>query len=88
MASQDGRKLFICRYFTLEQIEVFTGSSQCRLHTKKKLSVYLAEVATDEDSDFDKEDNGPEDILEVNFSDHENFSEHCTELEEDGDSGN
>ncbi|GBM69989.1 hypothetical protein AVEN_225394-1 [Araneus ventricosus] len=70
------------------RIEVFTGCSQCRLHTKKKFSVYLAEVETDEDSDFDKEDNGQEDVLELNSSDHENFSEHYTELEEDGDSGN
>ncbi|GBN02826.1 hypothetical protein AVEN_216786-1 [Araneus ventricosus] len=39
----------------------------------------LAEVETDEDSNFDNEDNGPEDILEENFSDHESFSEHDTE---------
>ncbi|GBL99278.1 hypothetical protein AVEN_129041-1, partial [Araneus ventricosus] len=45
----------------------------------------FAEIETDEDSDFD---NGPEDILEENFSDHESFSEHDTKSEEDGDSGN
>ncbi|GBM95434.1 hypothetical protein AVEN_69527-1 [Araneus ventricosus] len=48
----------------------------------------LAEVETDEDPDFDNEDNGPEDVLEENFSDHESFSEHDTESEQDGDSGN
>ncbi|GBL97174.1 hypothetical protein AVEN_57379-1, partial [Araneus ventricosus] len=39
-------------------------------------------------NNFDNEDDRPEDILEKNFSDHESFSEHDTELEEDGDSGN
>ncbi|GBL72077.1 hypothetical protein AVEN_115089-1 [Araneus ventricosus] len=48
----------------------------------------LAEVETDEDSDFDNEDNEPEDDLEENFSDHEIFSEHDTESESDGDSLN
>ncbi|GBN43738.1 hypothetical protein AVEN_219641-1, partial [Araneus ventricosus] len=38
--------------------------------------------------DFDNEDNGPEDVLEEIFSDHESFCEHDTESEEDGDSGN
>ncbi|GBM54125.1 hypothetical protein AVEN_119854-1 [Araneus ventricosus] len=47
----------------------------------------LAEVETDEDPDFDSEDNGPEDVLEEFFSDHERFCEHDTESEEDGDSG-
>ncbi|GBM89918.1 hypothetical protein AVEN_73905-1, partial [Araneus ventricosus] len=48
----------------------------------------LAEVETDEDSDFGNEDNGPEDDLEENFSDRESFSEHDTEPEEDEDSLN
>ncbi|GBO11388.1 hypothetical protein AVEN_119189-1 [Araneus ventricosus] len=48
----------------------------------------LAEVETDEDSDFDKEDNGPEEVLEENFSDHEIFSEHATKSEKGGDSEN
>ncbi|GBN60642.1 hypothetical protein AVEN_28771-1 [Araneus ventricosus] len=54
----------------------------------ERLSKLLAEVETDEDPDFDNEDNGPEDHLEENFSDHESFGEHDTESEEDGDSGN
>ncbi|GBM63891.1 hypothetical protein AVEN_268812-1 [Araneus ventricosus] len=57
---------------------------------EKKWSVYvnfLAEVETDEDSDFSNEDNGPEDILEEIFSDHESFTEHDAKSEEDGDSG-
>ncbi|GBL90794.1 hypothetical protein AVEN_215535-1 [Araneus ventricosus] len=48
----------------------------------ERLHKLLAEVETDEDSDFDNEDNGAEDI------DHENFSEHDTESEREGDSGN
>ncbi|GBO10695.1 hypothetical protein AVEN_40890-1 [Araneus ventricosus] len=44
----------------------------------------LAEVGTNEDPDFDNEDNGPEDISEDNFSDHESFSEDDTESEEHG----
>ncbi|GBM05095.1 hypothetical protein AVEN_210804-1 [Araneus ventricosus] len=48
----------------------------------------LAEVETDEDSDFGNEDNGPEDVIEENFSDHESFSDNDTESEADGDSGN
>ncbi|GBM15458.1 hypothetical protein AVEN_142119-1 [Araneus ventricosus] len=48
----------------------------------------LAEVETDEDPDFDIEDNGPEDVLEQIFSDHESFCQHETKPEEDGDSGN
>ncbi|GBN55715.1 hypothetical protein AVEN_13218-1, partial [Araneus ventricosus] len=52
----------------------------------ERLHKLLAEIETDEDSDFDNEDNEPEDILEENFSDHESFSEHDTES--DGDSGN
>ncbi|GBL73627.1 hypothetical protein AVEN_230633-1 [Araneus ventricosus] len=52
------------------------------------LRKFLAEVETDEDSDSDIEGNGHEDVLEENFSDHESFSEHYTESEEDGDSGN
>ncbi|GBL73821.1 hypothetical protein AVEN_163938-1, partial [Araneus ventricosus] len=43
---------------------------------------------TDEYPDFDNEDNGPENVLEDNFSDHKSFCEHDTESEEDGDSGN
>ncbi|GBN03860.1 hypothetical protein AVEN_72603-1 [Araneus ventricosus] len=45
-------------------------------------------LETDEDSDVDHEGNGPEDVLEENFSDHESFSEHDTKSEEDGDFGN
>ncbi|GBN73536.1 hypothetical protein AVEN_119252-1 [Araneus ventricosus] len=51
----------------------------------ESLRKLLAEVETDEDSGFDS---GPEEVLEVNFSDHESFSKHDTESEEDGDSGN
>ncbi|GBL99833.1 hypothetical protein AVEN_162838-1 [Araneus ventricosus] len=47
------------------------------------LRKFLAEVETDEDSDFD---NGPEDVLEENFSDHESFGKH--NMEKDGYSGN
>ncbi|GBM97627.1 hypothetical protein AVEN_129849-1 [Araneus ventricosus] len=47
----------------------------------ERLSKLLAEVGTDEDSEFDNEDIGSEDVLEVNFSDHESFSKHDTELE-------
>ncbi|GBN63976.1 hypothetical protein AVEN_261968-1 [Araneus ventricosus] len=56
-----------------------------KLHQKKKL---LAEVETDKDPDFDNGVNEPEDVLEKNFSDHEGFSEHDTESEEDGCYGN
>ncbi|GBM93654.1 hypothetical protein AVEN_210278-1 [Araneus ventricosus] len=45
----------------------------------ERLRKLLAEIETDEDSDFDNEDNGHEDILEENFSDHESFSEHDRE---------
>ncbi|GBN31350.1 hypothetical protein AVEN_202477-1 [Araneus ventricosus] len=48
----------------------------------------LAEVETDENSVFDKEDNGPDYVLEDNFSDHECFREHDTQSEDDGDFGN
>ncbi|GBN89035.1 hypothetical protein AVEN_112374-1 [Araneus ventricosus] len=54
----------------------------------ERLRKLVAEVETDEDPDFDNEDNGPEDVLEETFSDHESFCEPDTELEEDGDSGN
>ncbi|GBN46012.1 hypothetical protein AVEN_105163-1, partial [Araneus ventricosus] len=54
----------------------------------ERLRKLLAEVETDEDPDCDNEDNGPEDVLEEIFSDHESFREHDTESEEDGDSGN
>ncbi|GBN55748.1 hypothetical protein AVEN_26655-1 [Araneus ventricosus] len=54
----------------------------------KRLRKLLAEVDTDEDPDFDNEGNGPEDVLEETFSDHESFCEHDTESEEDGDYGN
>ncbi|GBM49549.1 hypothetical protein AVEN_15710-1 [Araneus ventricosus] len=54
----------------------------------ERLRKIIAEIETAEDSDFDNEDNGPEDILEENFSDRASFSEHDTESEEDGDSGN
>ncbi|GBL98359.1 hypothetical protein AVEN_187705-1 [Araneus ventricosus] len=53
-----------------------------------RLRKLLSEVETDEDSDFYNEDNGPEDGLEENFSDHECFSEHDKESEKDGSSGN
>ncbi|GBN60616.1 hypothetical protein AVEN_66711-1, partial [Araneus ventricosus] len=45
----------------------------------------LAEVETDEDSNFGNE---PEGVLEENFSDNELSSEHDTKSEKDGDSGN
>ncbi|GBN07238.1 hypothetical protein AVEN_62712-1 [Araneus ventricosus] len=73
------------------RIKVYTCCSQCRLHTKKfkkffleleSLRKLLTEVETYEDSDFDTEDNGPGDVLEENFSDHENFSEYDTESED------
>ncbi|GBN16014.1 hypothetical protein AVEN_90072-1 [Araneus ventricosus] len=54
----------------------------------ERLRKLLAEVETDEDPVFDNEDIGPEDHLEVIFSDHESFCEHDTKSEEDGDSGN
>ncbi|GBN62749.1 hypothetical protein AVEN_103749-1 [Araneus ventricosus] len=47
----------------------------------ERLRKLLAEIENDEDSYFD---NGPEDILEKTFSDHESFSERDTESEEDG----
>ncbi|GBL76611.1 hypothetical protein AVEN_147322-1 [Araneus ventricosus] len=53
-----------------------------------RLRKLLAEDETDEDPDYDNENNGPEDVLEVIFSDHESFCEYDTESEEDGDSGN
>ncbi|GBN73303.1 hypothetical protein AVEN_128603-1 [Araneus ventricosus] len=56
---------------------------------KEMESLYklLAEVETNEDSDFDNEYNGPEDVLKKNFSDHESFRKHDMESEEDGGSG-
>ncbi|GBM06492.1 hypothetical protein AVEN_58329-1 [Araneus ventricosus] len=54
----------------------------------ERLRELLAEVETAEDPDFDNEDNGPEDVSEENFSDHESFCEHDTESKEDGNSGN
>ncbi|GBM51824.1 hypothetical protein AVEN_226752-1 [Araneus ventricosus] len=54
----------------------------------ERLCQLFAEIETDEDSDVDNEENGPEDILEENFSNHESFSEHDTESEGEGDSGN
>ncbi|GBM76653.1 hypothetical protein AVEN_234871-1 [Araneus ventricosus] len=54
----------------------------------ERLRKLLAEVETDEDPNFDNEDNGPENVLEEIFSDHESFCEHDTESEEGGDSGN
>ncbi|GBM93553.1 hypothetical protein AVEN_153782-1 [Araneus ventricosus] len=47
----------------------------------ERLRTPLAEDETDED-------NGPEDVSEEIFSDHECFFEHDTESEEDRDSGN
>ncbi|GBM06640.1 hypothetical protein AVEN_190863-1 [Araneus ventricosus] len=54
----------------------------------ERLRKLLAEVETDEDPDFDNEDNGPEDVLEENFSDHKSVCELNTESDEDGDSRN
>ncbi|GBM17693.1 hypothetical protein AVEN_202848-1 [Araneus ventricosus] len=48
----------------------------------------LVEVETNEYSDHENEDNLPEGVLEENFSNLESFSEHDTESEEAGDSGN
>ncbi|GBN34431.1 hypothetical protein AVEN_74894-1 [Araneus ventricosus] len=48
----------------------------------------LAEIETGEDSDFENEDNGPENNLKEKFSVHEIFSVYDTESEENGDSGN
>ncbi|GBM43697.1 hypothetical protein AVEN_26563-1 [Araneus ventricosus] len=48
----------------------------------------IAEIQTDEEPEFDNEDNGPGDVSEENFLDHESFREQDTESEEDGDSGN
>ncbi|GBM19508.1 hypothetical protein AVEN_107983-1 [Araneus ventricosus] len=48
----------------------------------ESLHTLLADVEADEDSTFKNEDNGSEDVLELNSS------EHDTKSEEDGDSGN
>ncbi|GBO32103.1 hypothetical protein AVEN_263966-1 [Araneus ventricosus] len=48
----------------------------------------LAEVEIDEHADFDTEDNGPEDVLEEIFSNHECLYEHDKDSEGDGDSRN
>ncbi|GBM21936.1 hypothetical protein AVEN_187937-1 [Araneus ventricosus] len=53
-----------------------------------RLRKLFAEVETGEDSEFDNEDNRPEENLDENFSNPESFSEYDTESEEDGDSGN
>ncbi|GBN42358.1 hypothetical protein AVEN_101687-1 [Araneus ventricosus] len=54
----------------------------------KRLHKLLAEVETHKNPDFDNEGNGPEDVLEeIFFLDHESFSEHDTESEEELDSG-
>ncbi|GBM10524.1 hypothetical protein AVEN_109321-1 [Araneus ventricosus] len=66
------------------RIEVYTSRSQCRLRKEKKWSVYkhfflklkLMKIQT-----LTMKAMGPEDVLEENFSDHESFSEHDTELE-------
>ncbi|GBO32750.1 hypothetical protein AVEN_174628-1, partial [Araneus ventricosus] len=42
----------------------------------ESLRKLLVEIETRKDSDFD---NGPEDVLGDNFSDHESFYEHDTE---------
>ncbi|GBM07093.1 hypothetical protein AVEN_177061-1 [Araneus ventricosus] len=55
---------------------------------KERLHKFLADVETDEDPDFDNEGNGPKNDLKEIFTYHENFCEHDTESEEDGDSGN
>ncbi|GBM27477.1 hypothetical protein AVEN_205264-1 [Araneus ventricosus] len=54
----------------------------------ERLRTILAEIETNEDPNFDNEGNGPEDVSEENVSDQESFSEHDTESEEDGYSGN
>ncbi|GBN17088.1 hypothetical protein AVEN_108153-1 [Araneus ventricosus] len=54
----------------------------------KRLRKLLVEVVTDEDPNFDNECNGPEDDLEAIFLDHETFSKHDSESEENRDSGN
>ncbi|GBM45275.1 hypothetical protein AVEN_36639-1 [Araneus ventricosus] len=77
-------------YFSF-RIEVFTCFSQCRHHMKNIWSVYvnfLLDLKLMKIQTEDTEDNGPDDVLEENFSDHESLSEHDTELEEDRDSGN
>ncbi|GBN87606.1 hypothetical protein AVEN_79573-1 [Araneus ventricosus] len=51
----------------------------------ERIRKLLDEVETDEDSDFDNEDNGPQDVLEEISSDHESFCERDTDSE-DGDS--
>ncbi|GBL90174.1 hypothetical protein AVEN_227226-1, partial [Araneus ventricosus] len=48
----------------------------------------LATVQTDEYPDLCNEDNGPDDGLELIFSDHENFCDNKTKSEVDRDSGN
>ncbi|GBN29517.1 hypothetical protein AVEN_43610-1 [Araneus ventricosus] len=48
----------------------------------------FAEVEADEYSDRENEDNLLDGVLEENFSGHESFSEHDTESEEAGASGN
>ncbi|GBM60008.1 hypothetical protein AVEN_99946-1 [Araneus ventricosus] len=54
----------------------------------ERLRKLLAELETDEHSDFDNEDKGPEDVLEENFKDHGSLIDHDTESEKVGDSGN
>ncbi|GBO29041.1 hypothetical protein AVEN_174497-1 [Araneus ventricosus] len=55
---------------------------------RDKMKKINGDFTTDEDPDIGNEDNGPEDISEEIFSDHESFREHDTESEEDGDSRN
>ncbi|GBO07252.1 hypothetical protein AVEN_174913-1 [Araneus ventricosus] len=54
----------------------------------ERLRKLFAELETDEDSDFDNENNRPEDISEESFSNHESFSSYDTVSKEDGDYGN
>ncbi|GBM30257.1 hypothetical protein AVEN_26164-1 [Araneus ventricosus] len=54
----------------------------------ERLLKLLAEVETTQDPYFDSEDDGPEDVLEEIFSDHESLCGHDTESKEDGDYGN
>ncbi|GBM94822.1 hypothetical protein AVEN_26533-1 [Araneus ventricosus] len=54
----------------------------------ERLRKFLAEVETDEDPDFDNEANGPEDVLDDIFSDHESFCEHDTESESGNEEAN
>ncbi|GBM77027.1 hypothetical protein AVEN_67133-1 [Araneus ventricosus] len=58
------------------------GMSEVSTPYKREIDLLrklLAEVETDDDSDFDDEDIESEDVSEEIFSDHESFSEHQKE---------